>query len=242
MIFPGVAGYDEIQSNHRKVLQMGSGSPSPHPGCEPGVLDGNPVAEDIARAADLLPPALCLCLVEGRNGGVAAAVAGPWRAAFTSAVDMVRGWYETRIPARFGLAVASGGGAPFDGNLIQAHKGLDAACRFLADGGELLYVADLSGGSGSPDMDRFLDRPTPDEILRRLERGWVQYGHTTLRLVSKTSRFRVHLVSRLDPELARRLGFHPVDDPAEVIESWRRTRAGETAAVLAGPPVYPMRT
>jgi nickel-dependent lactate racemase len=237
-----VAGYEEIQANHRKVLEVGGGSPRPHRDCEPGVLDGNPVAEEIHRAADLLPPTLSICLVEGRHGGLAGAVAGPWQTAFTSAVAMVRRWYECPAPGPFELAVASGGGAPFDATLIQAHKGLDAACRFLAEGGELLYVADLSGGAGSPDMEPFLKRPSPDEILRRLGQGWIQYGHTTLRIVDKTSRFRVHLVSRLDPELAIRLGFEPADDPAEVIEAWRRRRSGVTAAVLPGPPVYPARS
>ncbi len=241
MIFPGVAGYSEIQANHNRVLVSEDGGRRRHPCCEPGVLENNPVAEEIARAADLCPPDLAVCMVPGKGGGIAEAMAGPWRATFEAAVARVRRWYETAVPRPFTLAVASAGGAPYDTTLIQAHKGLDVACRYVADGGEILFVADLSGGSGSPDMDPFLERPEPESIFRRLEAGWVQYGHTTLRLVEKTARCKVHLVSRLEPNLARRLGFHPVDDPGEVIDSWRRSRTGETAAVLTGAPVYPSR-
>jgi len=67
----------------------------------------------------------------------------------------------------------------------------------------------------------------------------VQYGHTTLRLVTLTAHHRVHLVSRLDHPLARRLGFLPADDPAAVVDGWRRTRGGDTVAVIAGQAVYP---
>jgi nickel-dependent lactate racemase len=135
--------------------------------------------------------------------------------------------------------VASAGGAPADATLIQAHKGLDAACRFLEDGGEVLFAADLSSGSGSADMEPFLADPRPSAILQRLAEQWVQYGHTTLRLVSLTARHRVHLVSRLDDRLARRLGFHPVSEPSAVVDAWRRARGGDTVAVIAGQPVFP---
>jgi hypothetical protein len=121
-----------------------------------------------------------------------------------------------------------------DETLIQAHKALDAACRFLAPGGEILFVAAMEDGSGSSDMEPFLADPRPQAILERLGRSWVQYGHTTLRIVEKTALFRVHLVSRLDPVLAERLGFLPVRSADEVIEGWRERFPGATVGVMSG--------
>ena len=57
LVFPGVAGYAEIQANHRKVIDLSTDPPRRHPACEPGVLAGNPVAEEIAEAARLARPA-----------------------------------------------------------------------------------------------------------------------------------------------------------------------------------------
>ncbi len=239
MVFPGVGGHREIQSNHSLVLRRSSGEWERHPRCEPGVLDGNPVAEEIARAADMRPPDLALCMVENGAGIVVWAGSGPWRASFGAAVELVRNWFEVPHKGAFALMVACGGGAPSDHTLIQAHKGLDAACRFLAPGGEILYLASLEGGSGSQAMAEFLADPRPDAILRRLSGAWVQYGHTTLRLVEKTSAFRVRLHSRLDRAVAESLGFEPVADPAEVVEQWRQKFAGATVGVMAAGAVYP---
>jgi len=238
MIFPGVAGYAEIQANHARVMDLRHVPPQRHPRCEPGVLTGNPVAEEIAAAADFLPPNLAVCLVTASDGRIASASAGGWRVSFESAVATCRSWYEVDEPP-FTLAVACAGGPPSDSTLIQAHKALDAVCRFLVPGGEVLFIANLEGGTGSREMDPFVDEPSPDTILRTLKRKWVQYGHTTLRLVEKTHRYRVHLDSCLDSEIARRLGFLPVEFPDDVVDSWRDRLPGETVAVMAGSAVYP---
>lgn len=238
MVFPGIAGHDEIQANHSLVLHRRDGRPQRHPGCEPGVLRGNPVAEEIAAAADLRTPDFAVCLVPGRNGGIAWAGAGPWRGAFEAAVEKVRQWYEVP-PQRYGHIVASGGGRPGDSTLIQAHKGLDAACRFAEPGAEVVYVAALEGGTGSPAMGPFLAEPREASILDRLDEGYVQYGHTTLRIIEKTAKYRVFLKSALDPEIAAALGFILVDELDEIAGRWRAEGVPDRVAVMAEAHVWP---
>ncbi|MGD9252759.1 MAG: nickel-dependent lactate racemase, partial [Holophagae bacterium] len=239
MVFPGVGGYTEIQANHSLVLQRAGGELVRDPRCEPGLLDGNPVAEEIARAAQNRQPDMAVCTVAGRDGGVAWVGAGPWRTAFEAAVKRVREWYELPPRNDFDLMVACGGGRPTDSTLIQAHKGLDAACRFLPDGGEILYVAAMDQGLGSPEMQPFVDDPRHESILASLEDRWVQYGHTTLRVVEKTSRVRVWLHSTLDAAIGTRLGFEPTTDPEAVVQRWRDERPGATVGVMVGAAVFP---
>jgi nickel-dependent lactate racemase len=239
MVFPGVGGYREIQANHALVLDSVDGRALRHPKCEPGVLEGNPIAEEIHRAVELRPPDFALCLVEGREGGMAWAGAGPWAAAFEAAVDRVRQWFEVPPETPFELMVACAGGAPTDTTLIQAHKSLDAACRFLEPDGEILWVACLDGGLGSHEMAPFVRDPSPEKILASLSSTWVQYGHTTLRIVEKTSRHRVGLYSSFDPRDAERLGFRPLADPEKEIERWRAEYAGARVGVMASGAVLP---
>ncbi len=240
MVFPGIAGYEEIQANHSLVLDVAQQPPRREPNCEPGVLAGNPVADQIVRAAALRPPDLTLCLVPGVGGGISEAFAGNWESAWAAAIARVQEGFELDRQ-EFDLVVASGGGAPCDSTLIQAHKGLDAACRFVRPGGEVLYVAEMGLGMGSADMAPFLADPQPDTILSILADRWVQYGHTTLRIVEKTGRCRVHLVSDLASDLAEGLGFMPARSADEVVDSWRDRFEGAIVGVLTGPAVYPRR-
>ncbi len=242
MVFPGVGGYQEIQANHGLVLDLSVRPATRHPSCEPGIVVGNPVAEEIRRAAGHRPPDLALCLVEGREGGIAWAGAGAWDAAFEAAVGRVREWFEAPPEPRCDLMVAASGGAPTDSTLIQAHKALDAACRFLEPGGELLWVASLDDGLGSEEMAPFVEDPRPEAILERLAERWVQYGHTTLRLVEKASRYRIALHSRLDQMISRRLGFDAVADPESVVTSWRERNSGARVGVMVSGIVYPRST
>ena len=237
MVFPGVAGYEEIQSNHARVFDLSGACPGRRPECEPGRLVGNPVAEEIAEAADLRPPDVAVCLVPGIDGGVAEALAGPWREVFGEATGRVRAMFEVSCEA-FDLIVASGGGAPSDQTLIQAHKGLDSACRFARPGAEVLFLASMADGPGSDAIEPFLADPRPQAILERLAERWVQYGHTAYRLVEKTSRHRVNLVTEAEWAGLDGLGFDRVMTPDEVIERWREEFRGAAVGVVTGPAMY----
>ncbi|MEP0774836.1 MAG: DUF2088 domain-containing protein [Acidobacteriota bacterium] len=240
LIFPGVAGYDEIQRNHARVLDLAHTPPRRHPGCEPGLVAGNPVAEEIRAAAALRPPDLLLAMVRGRDGRPAWMGAGPLDAVAEAGAAQVRAWYEVSA-GPFTRLVVSAGGHPHDHTLIQAHKALDAACRFAAEGAEVLFVAACEGGAGSPAMLPFLEDPRPAAILARLAERYVQYGHTTLRLVEKTARWKVRALTRLPAELVERLGMEPVTDVQRVLDGWREAGPGDVVGLMAGAAVYPAR-
>lgn len=238
LVFPGVAGYEEIQRNHARVLDLDQRPPRRHPACEPGRVVGNPVAEEIRAAAALRPPDLLLAMVRGKDGRPAWMGAGPLDAVLETGTARVRAWYEVAA-GPFERLIASAGGHPFDHTLIQAHKALDAACRFASPGADVLFVAACDGGPGSPAMLPFLENPTPAAIVARLAERYVQYGHTTLRLVEKTSRYRVSAVTRLPAEVVRRLGMYPVDDAQAFLDTWRDAAPGGVVGVMAGAAVYP---
>ncbi len=238
LVFPGAAGYEEIQRNHARVLDLGHHPPRRHPACEPGRVAGNPVAEEIRAAAALRPPDLSLTMIRGKDGRPAWMAAGPLEAVVDEGVARVRKWYEVKA-GPFERLVVSAGGHPSDHTLIQAHKALDAACRFASPGAEVLFVAACTGGPGSPAMLPFLADPAPAAILARLAEDYVQYGHTALRLVEKSSRHRVAAFTELPDELVRRLGMHPVADPQALLERWREAAPGAVVGVMAAAPVYP---
>ncbi len=240
LIFPGVAGYEETQANHARVINLTTDPPSRDPRCEPGVLDGNPVAEEIAAAASLRPLDFALLLVAGADGRPAWSAGGPLAATFPRACAQARVWFEVE-GGPFRRVVVSAGGYPTDHTLIQAHKALDAACRFAAPDAEVLFVAACDGGPGSPEMEPFLADPRVSAIVARLAESYVQYGHTTLRLLEKTGTFRVLARTELPRELAERLGLRVVADVESVLRRWREEARHEPIGLIAGPVVYPRR-
>jgi hypothetical protein len=100
-------------------------------------------------------------------------------------------------------------------------------------------VASLEGGLGSEEMAPFVANPRVESILEKLAEEWVQYGHTTLRILEKTSRHRVRLVSKLDRDVVVNLGFDPCDEPGAVINRWRGRFSGERIGVMASGTVFP---
>jgi nickel-dependent lactate racemase len=241
LIFPGGAGYAEIQANHRKVIDLSTDPPRRHPACEPGVLVGNPVAEEIAATARLCWPRFAVLLVAGADGKPAWSAGGPLEVVYPLACDRVRRWFEVEA-GPFDRIVVSAGGFPSDHTLIQAHKALDAACRFATDDAEVLFLAACDGGPGSPAMEPFLADPRVSAIVTQLAEDYVQYGHTTLRLIEKTGRFRISAKTGLPGELVARLGMRPEADVAAVLDRWREEDPHGTIGLIAGPAVYPRRT
>ena len=240
LVFPGVAGYAEIQANHRRVIDLANDPPRRHPACEPGVLEGNPVAEEIAATARLCWPNFAVLLVVGADGKPAWSTGGPLDVVYPLACDRVRSWFEVEA-GPFDRIVVSAGGFPTDHTLIQAHKALDAACRFATPDAEVLFLAACDGGPGSPAMEPFLANPRVSAIVAKLAEDYVQYGHTTLRLVEKTGKFRVLAKTELPSELVARLGMRLEEDVAAVLDRWRAEGPRGTVGVIAGPAVYPRR-
>lgn len=238
MIFPGVAGYEEVQRNHSRVLDLSCEPPRLHPRCQPGVLEGNPVAEEIAAAAALRPADWSVGLVLHGSGEPFWVGAGEPHGVWRGAIACVREHFEV-AGGPFRKILVSAGGYPTDATLIQAHKAMEAAGRFLAEGGEMLVVAELSQGAGSPAMEPFLAQPEPEALAARLRREYVQYGHTTWRLVNKARRFRLWLFSQLDERVVRRLGMHPVAHPQQVLDHWRDEGGRDTVALMVSELVYP---
>lgn len=238
MIFPGIGGYEEIQANHARVIDLDGSSPRLNERCRAGQLEGNPLWEEIRRAARVRPADMAVCLVAGRDGRPCWCEAGPPGPTFAAAVEAVRRWYEVE-PEMVPLAVVSAGGAPVDATLIQAHKALDAACRFVEPGGEVLLAARMERGAGSAEMEPFLEDPGLEAILRRLSERYVQYGHTALRIVHKARRFRISVISEMNAEILERMGLYPVTDASRVTARWRKELPGAAVGVMARGLVYP---
>ena len=132
-VLPGVSGEETIKHNHAMLLDANA---------KTGVLDGNPVHEDMIEAAKLAKVDFILNVVTNKKGEVVKAFAGDLEQAFSEGVKMVDEMYRITVDRRADIVVVSPGGHPADVNLFQAYKGLDNALEATKRSGVIVLAAE----------------------------------------------------------------------------------------------------
>jgi nickel-dependent lactate racemase len=167
------------------------------------------VNEDLEEASRLFGPTFLVNTVLGGANRIVALYAGDWHAAHRRGCAEYLETHSVVAAERRPLVIVSCGGAPRDINMIQSHKALEHARVVLEDGGDLVLLAQCADGLGRPD---FLDWFVPggaQATARKLVADYKVNGQTAWGIRWKSERYRVRLVSALDPGVVRRMGMIP---------------------------------
>jgi len=188
-VLPGVAGEETIKHNHVMLLE---------PNARTGVLDGNPVHEDMAEAARMTKVDFVVNVVANGRGDVVRAFAGDMEQVFAEGVRLVDEMYRVTVDRRADVVVASAGGHPFDVNLFQAYKAVDNALEVVKRGGVVILVAECPEGHGNQVfydwMVKFGDLKA---VEREVRRNFVLGGHKAYYLLKALQNHTVVLVSSM---------------------------------------------
>src|SRR5205085_4841642 len=206
-ICPGLASARTIAATHLQALDFERGGR--RAGVGTGRLDGNAVHEECERIAAECAPSFLVNTVTDERGRVVRLYAGDWRAAHRLACAEYADSHTLKIPGRRAVVVTSAGGAPFDINLIQAHKALEMASYACAEGGHIVLVAECADGLGRPDFLKWFDSADSRALEAHLREGYEVNGQTAWSLLTKAERFRVQLISNLPEEDVRHMRMMP---------------------------------
>jgi len=163
-----------------------------------GILEGNPVHEDMVESARLAEPDFILNIVTNSKGEMVRAFAGDLEKVHAKGVRLVDEMYKVPIERRAKIVVVSPGGHPFDIDLFQAYKGVDCALRAVKRGGVIVWVAECPEGHGNQVfyewMTKFKESKRMEtEIKRRFKIG----GHKAYYLLKALQKVKIILVSTL---------------------------------------------
>ncbi len=188
-VMPAVSCKETISHNHAMLLDANART---------GVLEGNPVHEDMTEAARLAKVDFILNVVTNGKGEIVKAFAGDLEQAFLEATKLVDDMYRVSVDRRADIVVVSPGGYPADINLYQAYKALDNALEVTKRGGTVIMVAECPEGHGNQVfydwMTRLEDlKKAEREIKRRFELG----GHKAYYLLKALKNHQIILVSSL---------------------------------------------
>ncbi len=159
-ILPGIADAVTVMGNHcSKFIDS--------PYARPGVLDGNPIHEDMKAAARMAHLAFICNVVIDENKKTVAAFAGNFDTAHRRGCDFISEYVAVKAqPAD--IVITTNGGYPLDQNAYQSPKGMTAAESTAKADGVIIMLASCVDGSGGDHYYHLIaDEPSIEDAYQK---------------------------------------------------------------------------
>lgn len=205
LLFPGLSDRKAVYHNHGLFLD--NKNKTLNINCQPGLLNNNPIAEDLKEIDSHLPPKLSLHAILNNKGKVAEIHIGHNYTDFEKVCKKHHSYYSSEITDKYDLAVASSGGSPKDINFIQAHKSIHHAAAFVKDGGQLIIIAECINGIASDYFMKYFSMDGFSKAYKMLECNYEGNGGTALSLMLKTKRIKISIISALNKDVCTQIGI-----------------------------------
>ena len=214
-ILPGICNAVTVNENHSyKAIAS--------PYSTTGVLEHNPIHEDMVYAARAVNVQFIMNVALNAEKKVIAAFAGDLEQAHAKGVEFVRSLAQ--CPSVEGdIVITSNGGYPLDQNLYQSPKAVATAEACCREGGVIIMCASCCDGMGGTHFEKLIVRGTVDEIDDYLSKippketipeMWC--AQIFARILKK---HKVILVTTyLDHEMVRKANMIPASSPDEALE------------------------
>ncbi|MFO8133473.1 MAG: nickel-dependent lactate racemase [Thermoplasmatota archaeon] len=227
-ILPGMCSYETIQDNYTtNFFDVNA---------RPGILDGNPMYENMTEAARLVSPDFCLNVVQNARHQLVGAYAGDFDMVLRRGAALVDRMFKVEVPGEADVVVTAADGAPHDVNLYQAYKAIHLALNVVKPGGAIVLAAQCSDGHGSQPYHDWMARyETKEEMQQELSREFVPGGHKAYYHVKALEKADFYIVSDMDHDMLREVfRMRVYDDVNEALEQALADQGGD-ASVLVMP-------
>ena len=179
-LVPGIASRDTIAHNHS--LTLDPDEDRIHPMVGPGILDGNPVAEEMLESARLCEPDAIVNTVLSPAGDLVGVFYGELDTAHRAACGMLEKVARIDVDEPSDIVVASAAGAP---NWIQSHKALYNAHRVVKEDGRIILMAPCPEGIGDERFRYWIRKTGITELYDELRSAPEVNGQTALSTKTK---------------------------------------------------------
>jgi lactate racemase len=217
-LFPGIAGYDTIIGIHRKVFHRDR--PGKHGRAKSGILEGNPMHEEIMEGIALIrTPLFLVNTVLNDKKDFLNIFSGDIKCAHEAGCKWYKEHFEVAVKERADVVVASAGGFPKDIDFIQAHKSIEHAMGAVRDGGTVIVLGECRDGMGNADFLPWFEYPTSSEMEPHVRKSDKVYSQTAYATRVKAERCRIFLVSDLEESQVKKMGLVPKRTLKEAIDA-----------------------
>jgi nickel-dependent lactate racemase len=138
-VLPSLAGHESVFSNHAQQMIA-------HPQATWGVLEGNPIWEEMRDVALLTQPTFLLNVTLNTQKEITGVYAGDMLQAHARGVKFVRENAMVAVEAPYEIVITTNSGYPLDLNLYQSVKGMSAAAQIVKQGGAIILATACDDG------------------------------------------------------------------------------------------------
>ena len=210
-----------------------------HPSSRTGILEGNPIHNDMLWAAGKAKLKFIVNVVLDAKKEVIYAVAGDTVDAHLEGTEFLSKLCAVKAqPAD--IAISTNGGYPLDQNVYQSVKGMTAAEATVKDGGVIIMLAKSDDGIGGDDLYHQL--ADEEDISKTMKAFSLQKRSETLPdqwqtqiLLRILQKVKVVYVSEIPDETVRKMHMIPAHSIEEALEISKKILGKENPTVTAIP-------
>jgi lactate racemase len=236
-IMPGVSSATAIRHNHGYKMIS-------DPNSRAGMLEGNPVHEDMLEQAKLAKLDFVVNVLLNREKQITHVFAGdPWMAHQQGCEEEKRA-ATVEIDRLADITILSNSGAPLDLDFYQTCKAIDTAAAITRDGGIIIAVSSCYDGLG-PESFTALHTTScsPEEVLEKICYGkavGVSWQNQILARAQLTH--QVYLLSKLEDDEVRQMKVTPIHSVEEGLTTALEAMGNDADVVIIpeGPLVLPV--
>jgi nickel-dependent lactate racemase len=215
MVAPGLAGLETVMQLHN-VARIG------HANATWGIIEGNPVHDDIREIAGWTGVDFALDVILNRDQQIVAAFAGDIFKEHHAACAAAKGNAMRPVDRLYDVVVTTNSGYPLDQNLYQSVKGISAAAKIVTTGGTIICAAECSDGIPAHGAygEILASCTSPRDLLEMIRTpGYSRADQWQVQIQAEIQlKARVLLKSDgLSSEQIRRAHLEPIDDTSAAI-------------------------
>lgn len=216
----GLGGEKTISKNHSMLID---------PNSKMGLLEGNPVREDIEEAGKMIKIDYLINFVMNANNIPMEIFCGKNPESYIKAVEYLKDLTGYKIDKTYDLVITSPGGFPRDIDLYQAQKALTPATSFCKDNGIILLIAECPRGAGEENYIELIKRfKTPEKVIKNFDFDHFAVGpHKALIFAKAALNHKLFLYStnkQLTNELKGTF-INPIEDVQTVLKKEREAKS-----------------
>ncbi|MFC1725967.1 nickel-dependent lactate racemase [candidate division KSB1 bacterium] len=215
-LIPGLAGLETALKNHSFTIDPEN--PGLNPLCVEGVIEKNPLFDDIFLILDFISPPPVFNTILNDTGEIINAVFGHPVDAFKSGCKKLLDYFSMQVTKKADLIIMSPGGYPKDINLIQTHKSINRCWNILSDNGILIVAAECIDGIGSSTFLDWFEYHDITEMHKRLNADFKMNGNTALSYKIKINEKRIFFVSNADGKIFEKMGLKKFNTLKEALD------------------------